>query len=300
MSGFSFTLQEDFWENLVLGEDDIENLYNYLLETETPRSSEDLAEILIRDRITAEKKAIEKRRSDGGDIYYPKKEYEVGASIVFPSQGWGKGTVVGKRKGFNPDIETLDVISVEFEDGRTVDYASHLEEHLMNNPPKIQDEDGLLDTKNVLAEYGAAIAETVGETLRNNEEFVEIAGRWFPKALLVEINVGHLNLTEAILEMEGGGPLPTVQLLDTLDFSEDTNRSLLTFSMDYALWKDERFDEVGPAGKILWFLRRLEPKDALETPMTLRYFPTAATIGAARLGSNSAGTPRSLRGVWPK
>jgi hypothetical protein len=43
------------------------------------------------------------------------------------------------------------------------------------------------------------------------------------------------------------------------------------FSMDRALQEDSRFDEVGPSGDVLWFLKRLEPADVLNTPVTLRY-----------------------------
>jgi len=35
--------------------------------------------------------------------------------------------------------------------------------------------------------------------------------------------------------------------------------------------EDERFDEVGPVGQILWHLKRLEPHEVLETPIYLRY-----------------------------
>jgi hypothetical protein len=35
--------------------------------------------------------------------------------------------------------------------------------------------------------------------------------------------------------------------------------------------EDERFDEVGPAGKVHWFLKRLEPPEVLSTPERLRY-----------------------------
>jgi hypothetical protein len=37
------------------------------------------------------------------------------------------------------------------------------------------------------------------------------------------------------------------------------------------LEEDARFDEVGPAGEILWYLRHLEPQAVLETPVYLRY-----------------------------
>lgn len=41
--------------------------------------------------------------------------------------------------------------------------------------------------------------------------------------------------------------------------------------MDLALQEDARFDEVGPAGNVLWYLHRLEPPEVLQQPTYLRY-----------------------------
>jgi hypothetical protein len=87
----------------------------------------------------------------------------------------------------------------------------------------------------------------------------------------VDINIGHLNLAEAILDMAGGGPHPTQALLEQIEIPANVNPKLLEFSMDLALQEDGRFDEVGAAGQVLWFLRRLEPEQVLEPPVHLRY-----------------------------
>jgi hypothetical protein len=39
------------------------------------------------------------------------------------------------------------------------------------------------------------------------------------------------------------------------------------------LQEDDRFDEVGPAGEVLWCLQRLEPENVREVPLFLRYTP---------------------------
>jgi hypothetical protein len=87
----------------------------------------------------------------------------------------------------------------------------------------------------------------------------------------VDINIGHLNLAEAVLDMGGGGPLPTSMLLEQIELEADVNPKLVEFSLDLALQEDARFDEVGPAGDVLWFLKRLEPPEVLEPPTFLRY-----------------------------
>lgn len=54
---------------------------------------------------------------------------------------------------------------------------------------------------------------------------------------------------------------------------EGVNPKLAEFSLNLALQDDGRFDEVGPAGEVLWSLRRLEPEEVREAPLYLRYSP---------------------------
>jgi hypothetical protein len=78
-------------------------------------------------------------------------------------------------------------------------------------------------------------------------------------------------VAEAFLDMAEGGPLPTSQLLGEVELPAGVNPKLAEFSLDLALQDDERFDEVGPAGEVAWFLRRVEPEAVRETPLYLRY-----------------------------
>jgi hypothetical protein len=71
----------------------------------------------------------------------------------------------------------------------------------------------------------------------------------------------------------GGGPLPTEMLLGDLELPEEITPQLRIFSLNYALQEDERFDEVGPAGEVLWFLRQMEPEGVQHTPTHLQYQP---------------------------
>jgi hypothetical protein len=107
------------------------------------------------------------------------------------------------------------------------------------------------------------------DILESNEDLVRIAGRWFPRSLLVDVNAGHLNLAEAVLEMENGGPLTTPAFLEQIELPTDVNSKLVEFSLNLALQEDDRFDEVGPAGETLWFLKRLEPDSVKEPPLEL-------------------------------
>lgn len=271
MAMIAFSLKADYWENFELLDEDIEFIYNNLIEAETPKTSRELVAALITERIRREKQAIEQLRTSRGDLYQPKGSYIVGQELVFPAYQWKSGRVTGIRPGRNPEVGNFPVIQVVLEDGQTHDLASGVQNHVLNEPPKIADDDASLDCQAVLEDFGDYLIETLDEGLDEKPEFVRIAGNWFPRALLVDINVGYLNLAEAVLDMSGGGPLPTSGLLEQIQLAPDVNVKLLEFSMDLALQEDGRFDEVGPAGKTLWFLRRLEPAQVLEPPIYLRY-----------------------------
>ena len=265
----AFSLREDYWDEFELTDADIEFLYNHLLEVETPLPSEDLVAVLVEERIRREIQRMEEQQQEGGDLYFPKEVYEPERQLVFPALGGRIGTVVGKRKGWNPDYGDFEVIQVRFEDGDEKEFAAGLENHALNDPPELEDD--IPTVEEVVASYGDHLAERVESGLFANPDFVRIAFKWFPRALLMDVNTGHLNLAEAVLDMAGGGPLPTSDLLEPLDFGMDENPKLAEFSLDLALQEDPRFDEVGPAGEILWYLKRLEPEGILETPLPLRY-----------------------------
>ncbi|MGE5223326.1 MAG: hypothetical protein ACM3PY_12880, partial [Omnitrophica WOR_2 bacterium] len=266
-----FSLREDYWNTFAIQDEDIEFLYNHLLEKEIPLTSRELVQALVEERIRREKLALERQRSSQGDIYYPKEHYSAGQNLVFPALAWRKGKVVGTRSGRNPDLGDFEVIKVDFGDSDQREFAAGLENHLLNQPPDLSQVDESLDIHAVLAANENDLVDILESGLENNPDIVRIAGRWFPRALLVDINVGHLNLAEAILDMAGGGPLPTLALLEQIGLSIENNPKLVEFSLDLALQEDPRFDEVGPAGEVLWFLKRLEPEEVQNTPPNLRY-----------------------------
>ncbi len=265
------SLREDYWENFELKDEDREFIYNHLLEIETPLTSPELLTALVNERIRLEKLALEKQRTSGGEIYAPVKTYTVDQDLVFPAFAWQHARVIAVRPGQNPDLGEFQVIQVKFDNQDTREFASNIADHVLNQPPELAVSDNSLNASAVMASFGPHLLDILDDELSKNQEFVRIAGKWFPRALLVDINEGHLNLAEAILDMAAGGPLPTKSLLEQVGLASNTNSNLVEFSLDRALQEDPRFDEVGPAGEVLWFLNRLEPESVLQVPISLRY-----------------------------
>lgn len=266
------TLPANYWQNFSVTPQDIEYLQNHLFEVETPLTPPELASVVVEERIRFEREAQAQTQKNSGELYLPKETYQAGQKLIFSALGLQKGSVVSVRPGNNPEIGTFDVLEIALEDGSTRFFAAGLQEHKLNLPPE-EKADPQTDIKTILADYGPALEKKLDRALQTDESLVKIAGAWFPQALLVSISTGHLNLAEAVLEMNSGEPLSTTSLIEQVDVPRDSNTMLTEFSMNYALQEDGRFDEVGPSGEVQWCLKRLEPDEVQNIPASLKYTP---------------------------
>jgi hypothetical protein len=266
------TQTRDYWvSRFSVTEEDIEHLYNFFLETEVPHKISELARAIVSNRVDQERKEIE-RRLEGHTIYQPLKSYEVGEAVIFPSLKFATGEVSGVRQGYNPEHGTFRVFSVEV-NGREREFAAELE----SDHPLNQDASVLLsrleniDVDEIYSLYSQAVEDNITKVLKAHEGFIQLGNDWFVKALLAEVNIGHLHLAEAVLDMNGGGPLTPEEVVVHLELPENLKPEVLQFSLNYALLNDERFDEVAPARQVAWFLRRMEPEEVRHTPERLVY-----------------------------
>lgn len=267
----TLSLKNDYWDNFKIQERDLEFLYNHLLELEIPQTAEELVDAMVRERIRIETEGLTKRQTGDSVIYTPNERYQIGDILSFPALNWKQGRVIDIRQGHNPEYTAFDVVRVEIKPDEIREFASGFENHVLNQPIKVTLDDPQLDPSFVLGKFGESLVEQLNEVLAANPDLVRIAGRWFPRALLVDVNIGHLNLAEAVLDMAGGGPLSTKDLLEQIDLPTDVNPKLTEFSLNLALQEDGRFDEIGPAGEVVWFLKRLEPEFVQNTPAQLKY-----------------------------
>jgi hypothetical protein len=262
---------ESYWTSFEVSNEDVDFIINLLLERETPLTSMEMASPLIGTRLERLAREAAQAKSPDHRLYLPAERYAVGDKLSFPALGNLKGSVTEVRPGQNPDLGSFDVITVIFNgEGGTRDFASGFEDHILNRAPELDAQEiDLANPDSVLAEYGAMIASRLELRLEGIPDIVRIAGKWFPRALVADINEGHLNIAEAVLDVSNGGPLPTAELLQQLELPSSLSPQLAEFSLDYALQEDERFDEVGPAGQVLWFLQRGEPPEVLFVPPRL-------------------------------
>ncbi len=263
------TLPADYWQTLSITPKDIEYLQTYLFERETPLTPRELVAVLINERLRAEREAAAKAMSNIKS-YLPKETYSAGDTLTFPALK-RNGNVTAVRAGVNPELGAFDVLTVKMDDGSERQFAGSLATHKLNDAPVDDEIASALDPERVAHDHGAELSAKVDAAFIADESLVRIAGRWFPRALLLDVNAGHLNLAEALLDMAGGEPLPTETLVKDLELPASVNPRLVEFSLNYALQEDPRFDEVGPAGQVLWCLERLEPEGVRTIPAPLQY-----------------------------
>lgn len=262
---------EQYWERFSILPGDLDYLINTLLERERPETLESLVRILIAYRHQQLQEVAEKSLSQGR-IYRPGEHYQVGERLMFPHLGNIAGTVAGLRPGRNPEHEPFTVLTVALDKGGQRDFAGELPG---GHPLDLADYApvGNADPDTLYARYGARVEALLRSALEADSHFVTIADEWFVRELLMDVSPMQLNIVEAMLDMVGGGPLAAADLLKEMDLPAEIPPSLQIFSLECALMRDPRFDEVGPSGIGLWYLRRMEPSQVQETPPLLRYMP---------------------------
>jgi len=98
-----------YWgDEFTVSPDDIQYLSTLLVEDELPRSAEELGRALVLHRCRQEEALIERAMSKGTP-YQPKRSYEIGKQVVFPTLGYRVGEVVGVRPGHNPEYGPFQV-----------------------------------------------------------------------------------------------------------------------------------------------------------------------------------------------
>ncbi len=265
------TQEAEYWQSFSLSPEDVEHLHTLLLDAEQPLSTRALAQALISERCRQEEANL-RAELGRGTIFQPKKRFQIGEKVIFPALDFRLGEVTAVRPGRNPEFGEFEVITMDFgPDRRQRSFAAALSApHKLNvDTPDLLVAGNLASPEKLLATVAAGVPATLAKQLASHPEFACFEDRWLLRDLLAETHVGHLNIAEALVEMRGA-PVETEALLKELDLPAEIKPEILTFSLQSALAGDNRFDQVGSGETRRWYLRRLEPREALEIPEPLR------------------------------
>lgn len=268
--------QPDYWtQEFSVTEHDVEHLYELIIEGEAPRTGAELAVALIESRCRDEEDQL-RQKLERGKLFQPRDSYSEGAQLVFPTFDYALATVVGQRPGRSARYGEFTVIQVKFaEEGPVREFASALEApHVLNleGEEDILAGGDLLSVEELYAAHGAMVIPALEKVLARSGEFVRWGTEWYLRELMPDLHEGHLNIVEAVIDVEGE-PMEAERLLPQLDVLANVKPRARAFSLNYALAHDPRFDDVGPAGQVRWFLQRMEPAEVYERPSRLRCHP---------------------------
>lgn len=258
-----------------VSQDDIDFITNLMLENEKPMLTSEVALVMIERRL---EKVIEEQANQYANtrVYNPTLSYDVGDKLVFTAMDNVVGVVTGVREGHNPEHGDFKVMDVQFEADDVVnkrEFACELASHALG---EVVTENTLAseDTPNareILRASHAIIMPRLIETLQKADSLVRVGSAWFVGDLVMETDIGSLHLAEAVLDMNGGGPLSSEEIVEQIGGLGDAPMTLQAFSIDLALNNDDRFDEVGTSGKIMWYLNRMAPEYVRSMPTVLQY-----------------------------
>jgi len=268
------TQTPEYWQTFALTPPDIEFLHSLLLDAEKPLTAGELAMALVADRCRREESEMRAELSRG-TLYQPKKQFAVGEKVIFPLLDYRLGEVVQLRHGENPEYDEFDVITVDFgPDRRRRSFAARLSApHKLNaDGPSVLMAGEVATPDQLLATIAERMPVMLAAQLSERPEFARFEDRWLLRDLMADIHIGYLNIAEALIEMRSA-PVETATLVKELDLPRELSPELAAFSLQSGLAADSRFDQVGAGESRRWFLRRLEPPEALELPAALRYEP---------------------------
>ncbi|MGQ9493612.1 MAG: hypothetical protein ACUVR2_07595 [Anaerolineae bacterium] len=264
------TQTAEYWLNeFAIHKEDIEHLYEWFVEENEPHSLDELCLKVMERRCQREEEALSK--AGKGVIYQPQDKYEVGQRIVFPAFDYASGEVLAVREGHNPRYGSFRVIQVQLENESIPrEFAAELtQDHVLNRSAALLEESaGLLSSEQLYQQYGAIVRERLQEALQQSADFVHFDGQWFLQGLLPEVTPFHVNIAEAMIDVQGH-PLSIVQLLQEVELPAEAKASAKAYALGYALSQDPRFVKIGTGDKATWYLANLMPTSALYKPARL-------------------------------
>ena len=264
---------------------DLEHITHQLIEREVPLSTRELLLLILERQIAEEQARVRAAAVGDASPYLPGGTFSVGQTLSFPALRFAIGRVAETRVGSNPLAGSFQVITVDFADGKRREFAAQVESHPLNSKPTTMNggSDSIANQEpGALADaFATRLEQRLDAALDGTGKLLRISGKWFSRDLLVQVDQHQLNLAEAALDMAGGGPLSTEQIAPQIDLPTGVNSKLMVFSLAHALHRDDRFDEVGPTGEVLWYLNRLEPDEVLHPPRMLQ--PAQPTVRGAAL-----------------
>lgn len=264
---------ETLWQNeLSIGDQELDTLIQLFAEQHRPLSLAELSRALI-EQYCRQKQNQVRRYLSMGTVYRPNGSFAVGETLVFPYFNFARGIVRNIREGNNPEYGDFKVITVEI-DQEQREFAAELKvDHKLAFDDNVSFEEIFSPLPEEIWEtQGESVQKQIEARLASSPQFASFRDKWMPVEMMAPVNIGHLNLAEAVLEVQDK-PQDTATILPQLDLPAEIPLQIRLFSLNHHLAQDERFIDVGANGEPVWALRRWLPEAVISPPAWLDYVP---------------------------
>ncbi len=272
------TLDPQYWTHeFTLSEQHLEYVYGLLAQGSlgTPAPFDKLAVHLIAEIQRMEDHHVQQLLSLG-TMYQPQQKYGVDQVLVFTALDYRTGVVTNIRAGQNPEHGRFDVIQVAMQNPpETVEFAAQLRSPHPLNALEVEDLNAaeLMTAEEIFEQYGDEIDAQIRQAFARAEDslgIMEWRGGWIVEDLLVEIDEFSRNVAEAMM-FEKGRPVSGQAILEELRLDVgDASPELVDLSLEVALIRDGRFEQVVYEDAVRWYTRSLLPPLAQEIPSLLQ------------------------------
>ncbi len=261
------------WQNqFTIGGQNAESLLQLFVRENRPLSSTELTHAMIENHCEREK-ALLRRSLSAGTVYRPNGTFAVDETLILPQFNFAQGIVRDVREGNNPEYGDFSVIVVEINSEKREFVAGLQIEHKLSFADDVSVEEIFAPTPQTMHEkQGDTVKAQIETYLGQSNSFARLGDKWISVDMMAQVSVGHLNLAEAVLEVQDKA-LDAQAILPHLDLPAEIALPIQLFSLNHSLAHDPRFIDVGANQEPLWALRRWLPQAVIAPPNWLDYTP---------------------------
>jgi len=279
-------LTEEYWRSFALTAEELDYLHQLILDAGIPQTEAFLAYDLVERRCEQEEACVEEGAPEVLP-YDPRQEYKVGQKIVVKVQHkremvYLRGTVTGRRNVWQSDYGNFEAIRVRIGEGKSATSKEYVAcarrgfddwkpipvEQVVGKDWGLGQTDEYIAPGEVFEQFQSYVLRQLTRQLGADARSIRFGHEWFVPELLAQVSEDELAAAARRIEQRGD-PLPLHRLTPVPEMPQQNEEFVQQFSWNYALSRDPRFDNVGTADTPLWFLRALEPPEAVEKPPRL-------------------------------
>ena len=270
-------LTEAYWKAFTLTDEELKHLYGLILKDGMPQTTNYLVYEVVERRCQAEAEATQEECARQRVVPYdPRETFREGQRLLFTKFGIARVTATWPQ--YDPYFgENLGMRVREEATGKMRVFKAGIKrgfEYFV--PAEVEEPEDwdlgkptpYVTPGEVVEQFGSYVQRELLGRLSQDERFINFGQEWFLVDLLERVSPQELAQAAERIR-QAGEPLSLKGLADVPDKPQTQADFVQRFRWNYALARDNRFDNVGTSDAPLWFLAELEPPEVVTKPKAL-------------------------------